>query len=172
MLNFGNKNSTCPYSNSDLAMGYAAATGASVGMGVTLRKLTAPLTKTASGKKLFFLNFLVGATASGTAGFCNTLCMRYVEIRKGIDVYEDEALTKKAGVSQKAAESAVFETAQSRILMSWSCMGIPTFLVLSCMALGLAPKGKIGKTIFDLGTITVGLQFGLPISISLFPPVS
>ena len=88
-LNFGNKNSTCEYSTTDLLMGYGAASFSSIGMGLGLRKLTSGLTKGASGKKLFFLNFIVGAGASGTANFFNTMCMRYVEISKGITVYKD-----------------------------------------------------------------------------------
>jgi len=79
-LNFGNKNSTCKYSTSDLLKGYAAASTASIGMGLGMRYLTSGFVKGASGKKLFFLNFVVAASASGTANFFNTLCMRYVEI--------------------------------------------------------------------------------------------
>lgn len=171
-MNFGNKNSTCEYTTSDLLMGYGAASVSSVGMGLGLRKLTSGLTKGASGKKLFFLNFIVGASASGTANFFNTLCMRYVEISKGITVYKDEETTVPAGISKKAAESAVYETAISRCCMSLMCMGTPTILVLLLGAMGFSPKGRSARTLLDIGTITVGLYVGLPMSVAIFPPLS
>ena len=75
-MNFGNKNSTCEYTSADLVGGYAAAVTAALSVSVTLRKLTAGLTKTATGNKLLILNAMVGGTAGGTASFCNTYFMR------------------------------------------------------------------------------------------------
>lgn len=89
-LNLGNKNSSCEYTDMDLFKGYCAAIGSSVSVALGLRRLTAGITKTATGKKLLLINTFVGATASGTASFCNTLFMRYAEIEKGIMCYEDE----------------------------------------------------------------------------------
>jgi hypothetical protein len=39
-MNYGNKNSTCAYTNMDLMQGYAAAASSSVAVGLTLRFLT------------------------------------------------------------------------------------------------------------------------------------
>ena len=64
-----------------------------------LRKMTANMTKGAAGNKMLFYNLLVGATASGAANFCNTMSMRYAEISKGINIYEDPDLNKFIGVS-------------------------------------------------------------------------
>jgi len=80
-----------------------AAILSSVGMGLTLRKLTKNITATATGKKLLLVNLLVSATASGCANFCNTLCMRYTEINKGINVYSDIDMKKNEGISVKCA---------------------------------------------------------------------
>ena len=55
-LNFGNKNSTCTYTNTDLLGGYIAAISSSVSVAILLRKLTEGMTKTASGRKLLLLN--------------------------------------------------------------------------------------------------------------------
>ena len=107
-LNFGNKNSTCEYSNMDLMKGYGAAVSSSIFIATLLRKITAGATKSARGSKLVLLNFLVGASASAAANFCNTFCMRYTEIDKGILVFQDEKLEKTIGVSKKCAESAVY----------------------------------------------------------------
>lgn len=75
-MNFGNKNSTCEYTNTDLIGGYGAAVTAALSVSVTLRKLTAGLTKTATGSKLLILNAAVGGTAGACASFCNTYFMR------------------------------------------------------------------------------------------------
>lgn len=86
-----------------MALGYASAVGSSIAVAVTLRKLTAGVTKGAKGPRLLFLNTIVNGTAGGCASFCNTYMMRQAEISKGIDVYADEKLTKKVGISKKAA---------------------------------------------------------------------
>jgi len=171
-MNFGNKNSTCKYTNSDMIMGYAAASISSVGMGVTLRKLTAGITSRSTGMKLFFINFIVSAFSSGTAGFCNSLCMRYPEITKGIKVYSDPNLENYVGISKKSAESAVYETASSRFVMSLTCMGVPTLMLLGLGSMGMVPKGKAPKTLFEIFMIAFGLYVGLPISVAVFPSLT
>lgn len=153
-------------------MGYTAAASSSVGMGVSLRMMTAKYTAKLSGKKLFFLNFLVSATSSAVANFVNSLCMRYPEIAKGITVFSDAELKHSAGVSNKAAESAVYQTATSRMAMSVMCMGIPTIAILLLGGLGVSPKGKITKMGFEVFMISGGLYIGLPISIAVFPSLS
>jgi hypothetical protein len=137
-----------------------------------MRKLTANMTKTATGKKLLLLNLLVGASASGSANFCNTLCMRYTEIAKGITVYTDDDLTKEAGVSSKCAEAAVYSTAQSRVAMSFISLATPVVLMISFGAIGLMPKAKAPKFVFDVSTVAIGLFFGLPLSVAMFPSLS
>lgn len=92
-MNFSYRNASCDYTNQEIMKGYLVALSASVSIGLGLRKLLAPITASASGKKLLLLNSLVGSVASGTANFCNTISMRYKEIGQGIDIYKDEALT-------------------------------------------------------------------------------
>jgi hypothetical protein len=86
-MNFGNKNSSCVYTNSELFQGYLAAVGSSLTVAISLRKLTSNATKTATGRKLLFLNTLVGASAGACASFCNTFFMRKAEMTKGIKVF-------------------------------------------------------------------------------------
>lgn len=92
-LNYGNKNSSCSYTNKDLLMGYLAAVGSAIIVSSTLRKVLSPFTKGATGTKFLLLNTLVAAGGSGSANFCNTTFMRMAETEKGIDVYSDEKLT-------------------------------------------------------------------------------
>jgi len=75
-MNYGNKNSTCNYTNTDLAMGYTAAASSSVAVALTLRALTSGMTKTATGKKLLVLNAMVGGIAGGAASGINAYLMR------------------------------------------------------------------------------------------------
>ena len=171
-LNFGNKNSSCTFTSQDLITGYLAASAASVGVGVSLRKLTSGMTKSASGNKLLVLNFLVAASASGSANFCNTMIMRYPETKKGITVYRDKELTEDVGVSKECAKTAVKETALSRVCMSYMCIGIPTFSIMLVRALGYMPQSRGPKFAAELSCITVGILLGLPFSLSIFPPTS
>ena len=154
-----------------MAKGYLCAVGSALTVAVGLRKLTSGMTKTATGTRLLLLNTLVGALAGGTASFCNTYCMRMAEIEKGIDVFSDEALQTKVGVSKIAAESAVTETALSRTGMSINSVCIPAVLILSLAAIGIAPKSKIPKNFLEINIVAFALLVGLPISVALFPPV-
>ena len=89
-LTYYNKNSSCKYTNADIANGYAAAVSSAVMVGLGMRKITEPYIKTASGRKLLVLNTFVAATANSAASFCNTSFMRRAEVQKGINVCSDE----------------------------------------------------------------------------------
>jgi hypothetical protein len=102
-MNYGNKNSSCSYTNSDLAKGYSAAVGSAVSVSLILRRLTRGLTQNASGLRLLLLNTFVGATAGACANFSNTMMMRMPEVDKGIEVFSDERLTKSLGISKLSA---------------------------------------------------------------------
>jgi sideroflexin-5 len=171
-LNFGNKNSTCKYTNSDIAGGYVAAVSSAICVGVVARKITAPLMKGATGKKLLLINSGVAAAAGATASFCNTAFMRKAEVDKGIKVYSDLKLENYAGISKGAAYSAVKETALSRSAMSMSSVMIPAVIILSLGAVGVRPTGKTAKTTLEVLCIAFALRVGLPLSVSIFPPLS
>lgn len=55
----------------------------------SLRKLTAPIQKNATGKKLVLLNTFVGAVSSACASWCNTNLMRQAEVQIGIEVFDN-----------------------------------------------------------------------------------
>jgi len=171
-LNYGNKNSTCSYTNQDLFKGYITAVSSALMVAITLRKLTGGMTKGATCLRLLALNTFVNGTAGGCASFCNTYCMRMAETQKGIDVYSDEECKQKVGVSKECAKSAVMETAFSRSAMSSSTCVIPAVLIASLSAIGFAPKGQAMKNLKEIGCVTIGLAIGLPMSVSIFPPIS
>ena len=134
--------------------------------------MTAGVTKRSTGTKLLLLNALVGGSAGAAASFCNTMCMRYAEIEKGIDVCEDEELTKRLGISKVCAKSAVIETSMSRSAMSAFSVAIPTSIILSLSMIGISPQGFVMKSILETACIGVALRIGLPLSVSIFPPIS
>ena len=122
--------------------------------------------KGASGNKLLILNLIVAATASGSAGFFNTLSMRYTEIKKGISIYKDSEMTEQIGTSSKCAQRAVLQTATSRFGMSWIGLIIPTAL----MVIFRAPSYKKGARFgVELMCVGAGIYCSMPISIALFP---
>mmetsp|Transcript_13605 Transcript_13605/g.21286 ORF Transcript_13605/g.21286 Transcript_13605/m.21286 type:complete len:250 (-) Transcript_13605:23-772(-) len=171
-MNYGNKNNTSPYTNADLAKGYTAAVTSALSVAGGLRYLTRGLAKGATGSKLILLNGFIGAFASSCAGFCNSYFMRQVELKKGIMCYSDKELTKEVGLSTKCAEKAVFETCYSRSILSWMCIGTPTAFILGAKALGLTPQGAIAKNLLEFVAVAIGLQYGLPVSIAIFPPIA
>lgn len=65
-------------------MGYSAAVGASVGMGVGLKKVCFNLTKNLKGGNQLLANCVISYVAVASAGFLNSLCMRMGELEKGI----------------------------------------------------------------------------------------
>lgn len=102
-MNYGNKNSSCTYSNFDLVKGYSAAVGSAISVSLLLRRITRGLTQNSSGMRLLLLNTFVGATAGACANFSNTMMMRMPEVDKGIEVFCDEQLTKSLGISKLSA---------------------------------------------------------------------
>lgn len=138
---------------------------------VAIRKATAPMTKTATGKKLLLLNTAVASVAAGCAGFCNTAFMRKAEVDQGIEVYSDQKLEHGIGISKSAAYSAVLETSLSRSALGVSCNLIPAGFILALGAVGVAPRGFAAKNFVEVCCISLALGIGLPFSVSIFPPL-
>lgn len=87
--------------------GYFIAVSSSVLVALTLRKAFSGLTASLSGSKLILINSAISAIASASANYLNTYSMRYSETKKGIEVFSDESLTKKIGISKICATKAV-----------------------------------------------------------------
>lgn len=153
-------------------MGYGVAVGSSLVVALSLRMLTAGVTARSKGMKLLLLNTLVGSAAGSCASFCNTYAMRSAEINKGIEVFSDPELKQLAGVSKHAAKNAVTETATSRAIMSSASVILPASLIVMLGAVGIAPQAAILKTSLDTLCIMAALRVGLPISVSVFPPIT
>lgn len=138
-------------------------------MALLLRKLFANVSRSVTGSKLILVNSLIAAMASGTAGFLNTFCMRKVEMNNGIEVFSDEQLSEKVGISKVCAKKAIIETATSRIFLAVACLMSPAFIFYGFEKLGRTPSGGKSKLIFETGVFIFSLMFALPASIALFP---
>jgi hypothetical protein len=108
-LNYGNKNSSCTFSNAELVESYAGAVTVSVGLAMAIkevanRSLGQKFVNSATGFKLLMLNILINGLATSTANFFNAYHMRKTERQKGISVFSDEKLTQQIGISRIAAK--------------------------------------------------------------------
>eukprot|EP00347_Sterkiella_histriomuscorum_P001656 403371177 len=170
-LNYGNRNATSKYTNSDLLLGYSAAVGSSVTTALALRKLFSPLVKRipAGSPKLIIINSLVASLAGGTASFLNTFCMRQAEMKQGIDIFGDENLTQKIGVSQTCAKKAIIETAFSRVFLAISCLMTPAFIFYAVDKMGRAPRTPALKIPYEISIFLFALMINLPASVAMFP---
>jgi hypothetical protein len=127
------------------------------------------VTARSTGGKLIMLNALVSTIASGSAGFLNSLSMRGKEMDNGIEVFSDENLTKKVGISKVCAKKAVFETATSRVFLSFSCICTPAMMFYLCEKKHLYPKQPVAKIAFETTIFIFALLGSLPLSIAIFP---
>lgn len=178
-LNYANKNPSSTFTNAELLRGYGASVTASLTVALTLRKLTAGMTKGVGGNRLMILNTLVAALASSSAGYVNTTLMRQPEANSGIKVYaskdlrEDECL----GISKVCARQAIQETALSRVALASFCCSLPTLMVIPIQ--GMTPvqrflrrSGPMGHHALSFSCIIVSLYFGLAGAVSIFEPIS
>ena len=169
-LNYGNRNASSTYTLKDLAQGYSAAVGSSVSVALLLRKLFSGVSSRVTGAKLILINSFVSCIAGGTAGFLNTFFMRRVEMNSGIEIYEDEQLTRKLGVSSKeCARKAIMETAWSRVFLSFSCLMSPALIFYLVDKAGRTPRAPAARIPYEIMVFIIALMGSLPASIAMFP---
>lgn len=166
-MNYGNRNASSQYTTKDILMGYTAAVGASVGMGVGLKKLSANATKHMHGGSLLLANCFISYIAVATAGFLNSLCMRMGELDKGIKVFDETG--EDMGVSKVCAHTAVYQTAFSRLILSLPTFVIPGIALFMLDKGGLIPKAKGPKAALELVVVACALVTAPPLACALFP---
>lgn len=127
------------------------------------------MTRTVTGSKLILINSIVSSLAGGTASFLNTFFMRRVEMENGIEVFRDENLTEKIGISKICAKKAIIETAWSRVFLAVSCLTSPAIIFYLVEKMGRTPKSKAVKIPYEIGVFLFALMVNLPASIAMFP---
>jgi hypothetical protein len=146
-------------------------------MALILRKLLSGVSKNVTGAKLILINAVVGSLAGGTASFLNTFFMRRVEMKNGIEIFEDEGLTQKISVdsgttplkSIECARKAIFETAFSRVFLAVTCFMSPALIFYAVEKAGRTPRRPATRIPFEIMVFMFALMGGLPASIALFP---
>ena len=134
MFNYGNRNATTNYTNQDIAKSYSIAVTSSIFVALSIRKAfeLSGITKGLTGPRLIFFNSFSSFFACMSAGYINLFAMRQSELKKGIEITDDNG--KILGKSVVVAKKAVLETATSRIVLA---------LLLFFPALGLIALEKL-----------------------------
>ena len=170
-LTYSNRNQSCHYTNQDLAQGYSAAIVSSIGIGLTMRKLTSGMMKGSTGNKYLAINLLVNASAASSANIANTMLMRHAEIERGISVFADPELENEIGVSKDCAKQALALTSVTRGALATVCMAVPISLLMMMNVFKLKPKGKNSLIMSEVTALAIGLYIGLPISLAMYPSI-
>ncbi|KAH3902385.1 probable Probable mitochondrial transport protein FSF1 [Saccharomycodes ludwigii] len=165
-INSANANKSHPMSTKTLLFNYAVAVSASCSVAVGLKSLVPHLHRFSANTKLI-LTRLVPFAAVVSAGVVNVFLMRGEEIRKGINVFDDNG--DKVGVSKIAAINAVGETALSRVINATPTMVIPPLLLVSLQKNILKNKGLAITQLANLGLISFTSFIALPFALALFP---
>lgn len=166
-MNYGNRNASSPQTTGDILFGYSMAVASSITISLSLRKLCAGITKNMKGGTMVLANSIINYIAVASAGFLNSYCMRMGEMKKGIQILDEQG--EPIGISKKCAETAVMQTSLSRLVLSAPTFIIPGLSMFLLDKAGLIPKSRVPKTILELTVISVALYLALPVSVSLFP---
>ncbi|OEJ82993.1 putative mitochondrial transport protein FSF1 [Hanseniaspora osmophila] len=165
-INSANSNKSHKMSTSTLITNYTAAVTASCGVAVGLNKLIPKLKNLSPNTKLI-LGRLVPFAAVVSAGIVNVFLMRGEEIRKGINVFDENG--DQVGVSKKAAVVAVGETAASRVINATPIMVVPPLLMVRLQKTILKNKSFMVQQLASLGIITLTSFVALPFALAAFP---
>ena len=87
-MNYGNRNASSVNSVGDLLGGYFLAVSSSIGVTLSLKKLSKNFTRKMKGSPALLVHSIICFCAMGTAGFLNSYFMRKNEMKKGIKVYD------------------------------------------------------------------------------------
>jgi hypothetical protein len=151
----------------DISKSYASAVTISIALSLGIRRLTAARTATLTGSSLLFLNTMSTYVACAAAGFANAFLMRQAEINTGISVLHPET-KEEMGKSKICAQTAVFKTATSRLLLA-APLFIPATLMFMLEKARLYPKSKALKLPVDVALICCNAVIAVPLSVALYP---
>lgn len=165
-MNYSNRNASVAFDMKGIAFAYCAAVGSSVGIGLAMKKLLAPLSKKVSGPGNLFVNFLISLSAVGSAGFINLLVMRSKEMKEGIMLTDHEGTER--GKSKKIGRKAVTSTALTRFLMPIPPLLLPTLAFYQLEKKALMPKNKLAKFSLETLIFFLSLSIAPPLACALF----
>ncbi|WVQ98244.1 hypothetical protein IAU59_005367 [Kwoniella sp. CBS 9459] len=175
-VNFSNANKSIEMTPQEIGTAYVAATFTSVFLAVSLSRLVPRLRVSPAAKEI--LGKLVPFASVASAGVVNISCIRWKEMRDGVEVYklthdpvdgheEKEIL----GKSPKAGQMAVMQSAASRVFTNVPTLILPPMIMTLLTKRGVftGPRGKVASSITQLTLIGLSLGLFLPPAIAYFP---
>ncbi|WWD21665.1 hypothetical protein CI109_106151 [Kwoniella shandongensis] len=175
-VNFSNANKSIEMTPQEIGTAYVAATFTSVFLAVSLSRLVPRLRVSPTTKDL--LGKLVPFASVASAGVVNISCIRWKEMRDGVEVFKftqdpvDGHEEKQVlGKSPKAGQMAVMQSAASRVFTNVPTLIIPPMVMtyLTSRNVFSGPRGKLGATVTQLTLIGLSLGLFLPPAIAYFP---
>ncbi|ODO07774.1 hypothetical protein I350_03352 [Cryptococcus amylolentus CBS 6273] len=175
-VNFSNANKSIEMTPQEIGTAYTAATATSVLLAVSLTRLVPRLRVSPTAKDL--LAKLVPFASVASAGVVNISCIRWKEMRDGVEVYkitkdpsDGHEEKQTLGKSSKAGQMAVMQSAASRVFTNIPTLIIPPMVMTFLQARGAfsGPRGRFGSTLAQLTLIGLSLGLFLPPAIAYFP---
>ena len=142
---------------------------------VFFRIITKSIALTAQDSSILILNTLVAQFSSLVGHFISSLQMHTTGLTKGLPVYKKEddvnELDQTIGYSTVAGKKSFLQTVVQRFAMSFTCVSMPTLVVLGLQNVGLKPQTQILKILMEILCIGGCLSVAYPLSAALFGPI-
>ncbi|WVR04765.1 hypothetical protein IAU60_001777 [Kwoniella sp. DSM 27419] len=175
-VNFSNANKSIEMTPQEIGTAYLAATFTSVFLAVSLSRLVPRLSVSPATKEI--LGKLVPFASVASAGVVNISCIRWKEMRDGVEVFklsrnpEDGSESKHVlGTSPKAGQMAVMQSAASRVFTNVPTLILPPLIMTLLTKRGAftGPRGNLTSNLTQLTLIGLSLGLFLPPAIAYFP---
>ncbi|WWD00795.1 hypothetical protein V866_007731 [Kwoniella sp. B9012] len=175
-VNFSNANKSIEMTPQEIGTAYVAATFTSVFLAVSLSRLVPRLRVSPAAKDI--LGKLVPFASVASAGVVNISCIRWKEMRDGVEVFKltkdpvDGSEKKEVlGKSPKAGQMAVMQSAASRVFTNVPTLILPPMVMTLLTRRGVfsGPRGNLTSNITQLTLIGLSLGLFLPPAIAYFP---
>ncbi|WVW78238.1 hypothetical protein I302_100191 [Kwoniella bestiolae CBS 10118] len=175
-VNFSNANKSIEMTPQEIGTAYLAATFTSVALAVSLSRLVPRLRVSPAAKDI--LGKLVPFASVASAGVVNISCIRWKEMRDGVEVFKlkkdpvDGSESKEIlGKSPKAGQMAVMQSAASRVFTNVPTLIIPPMVMTLLTRRGVfsGPRGNLASNLTQLTLIGLSLGLFLPPAIAYFP---
>jgi hypothetical protein len=153
-----------------LAFAYTSAVGASIGVGLCVKKLLSPFESSFKGSRKFFFTFLIAFIANSSANAANLFCVRRGEFTNGIPVLSKDG--KEMGISKVAGRTAVIQTAFSRAIMPVLPLFVPTISFYYLTKLKMMPKNRGIKMAVETLVFLAALIYAPPMACAIFPQLA
>lgn len=145
--------------------GYAAAVATSVVLGLILKAPINRYMRTVSRGTMILSNSIVNSVAFAAGGIVNAFIMRETELRKGINLYDEN--DKYVGKSKSCARKALMQNIQFRTFLSGITILTPGALLFLLHKANKMPR-FVPKILTEFTFLSVFLLVGLPASMAAF----